>query len=202
MLGSSPSRPQDIPVSTLFWGLPMTNQTSSELLDTPALAALLGLTPSGIRNMLCRNPENLPPPVRIGRRVRWRRATVERWLGQHEAPLLTPPPPRGRPRNGPDGFPLGGRGARRIPRYARKEILPGIPPGAHQGVRQEGHTVDPKRISGCTSNAYQGAPPGTQRGTQRGTHSGTQPRTQAKTEGNTPEIPSLQDGSMPERREP
>ena len=109
----------------------MDTSTSDILLDTLALAALLGLTPSGIRTMLCRNPENLPPPVRIGRRVRWRRATVERWLGQQEAPLLPPPPPRGRPRNGPDGFPLGGRGHKRIPRYARKEIHPGISPGAH-----------------------------------------------------------------------
>ena len=52
--------------------------TDSILLDTPVLAALLGLTPSGIRTMLCRNPENLPPPVRSGDRIRWRRAAVER----------------------------------------------------------------------------------------------------------------------------
>ncbi len=96
----------------------MNTQMTEPLLDTPALAELLGLTVGGIRNMLCRNPEHLPPPVRIGRRVRWRRTTVERWLASREPPIEPLPPPRGRPRNGPDGFPAGGR--RRPPTRVHK----------------------------------------------------------------------------------
>jgi predicted DNA-binding transcriptional regulator AlpA len=87
----------------------MNTQLTEGLLDTPALARLLGLSPGGIRNMLSRNPASLPPPVRIGRRVRWRPVTVEQWLASHELPLDPPPRHRGRPRNGPDGFPVGGR---------------------------------------------------------------------------------------------
>lgn len=95
----------------------MNTQLIEGLLDVPALARLLGLSPGGIRNMLWRSLENLPPPVRIGRRVRWRPSTVERWLASREAPLENPPRHRGRPRNGPDGFPAGGR----LRSYRRKQ---------------------------------------------------------------------------------
>ena len=87
----------------------MNSQVPETLLDVPALARLLGLSPGGIRNMLWRSPENLPPPVRIGRRVRWRPSTVECWLASREAPLEISSRHHGRPRNGPDGFPIGGR---------------------------------------------------------------------------------------------
>lgn len=145
----------------------MDTLTSDHLLDTPALAELLGLAPAGIRNMLCRNPENLPPPVRIGRRVRWRRITVERWLASREAPIEPLPHPRGRPRNGPEGFPAGGRS-----RSGRlKRIRPGIrtlpAPAPLLPVRTPLHRAEHK------SNTI-----ATQEGTHSGIRFGTQPYTE------------------------
>lgn len=89
----------------------MNDSTSDPLWDLPALARFLGLSPGGLRNMLGRNPAALPPPVRIGRRVRWRPDTVNRWLADRETTgslrnlSSHRPRPRGRPRSGGEHIP-------------------------------------------------------------------------------------------------
>jgi predicted DNA-binding transcriptional regulator AlpA len=54
----------------------------SPLLDLEALARLLGRRPETIRRDLRRNPEAVPPPLRLPgtRLLRWRESDVAQWL--------------------------------------------------------------------------------------------------------------------------
>jgi predicted DNA-binding transcriptional regulator AlpA len=51
-----------------------------EILDVPAFAELLGMTEQSLYARRSRDPESLPPAIRIGRRLVWRRETIEEWL--------------------------------------------------------------------------------------------------------------------------
>jgi len=44
------------------------------------LAQVLGFTKKTILNKLCREPESLPPSVKIGRGRVFKRSTVEEWI--------------------------------------------------------------------------------------------------------------------------
>lgn len=46
--------------------------------DAPALAAALGCSVRHVRRLHAAGA--LPPPIRIGRLVRWPRAAVDRWM--------------------------------------------------------------------------------------------------------------------------
>jgi predicted DNA-binding transcriptional regulator AlpA len=51
-----------------------------DVLNVPEFAQLLGMTEQSLYARRSRDPESLPPAIRIGRRLVWRRETVERWL--------------------------------------------------------------------------------------------------------------------------
>ena len=53
------------------------------LLDSQSLADYLGITRKALYNALGRN--QLPSPIRIGGRLRWRRGDIEQWLDQSQA---------------------------------------------------------------------------------------------------------------------
>lgn len=57
---------------------------NDSLLDRRGLAAVVGMSPEAISTALCRGEFPLQP-IRIGRRLRWRRSSVERWMDQAEA---------------------------------------------------------------------------------------------------------------------
>lgn len=56
--------------------------TQSLLIYVPELAGLLGLTENAVRVRLARGGNGLPPHVRIGKRIAWRRRDVEKWLNR------------------------------------------------------------------------------------------------------------------------
>ncbi|MGV8979197.1 MAG: helix-turn-helix transcriptional regulator [Cellulomonas sp.] len=56
-----------------------------QLLDLPALAALLHLSPSTIRSL--RTTGDGPRAIRIGGSVRWRRTDVDAWVDAHAEPV-------------------------------------------------------------------------------------------------------------------
>lgn len=62
------------------------------LLDLQALAALLGRRPETIRRDLRRNPDAVPPPLRLPgtRLLRWRETDVADWLDQHASTSAKP----------------------------------------------------------------------------------------------------------------
>ena len=51
-----------------------------DVLDVPAFAKLLRMTEQSLYARRSRDPNSLPPAIRIGRRLMWRRETVEKWL--------------------------------------------------------------------------------------------------------------------------
>ena len=51
-----------------------------DVLDVPAFAELLGMTEQSLYARRSRDPSSLPHAIRIGRRLVWRRETVEQWL--------------------------------------------------------------------------------------------------------------------------
>jgi predicted DNA-binding transcriptional regulator AlpA len=51
-----------------------------EVLDVRAFAKLLGMTEQSLYARRSRDPGSLPGAIRIGRRLVWRRETIERWL--------------------------------------------------------------------------------------------------------------------------
>ena len=51
-----------------------------DVLNVPEFAEALGMTVQSLYARRSRDPESLPPAIRIGRRLVWRRETVERWL--------------------------------------------------------------------------------------------------------------------------
>jgi predicted DNA-binding transcriptional regulator AlpA len=56
----------------------MRTPARERLLDINELADWLGFTPKGIRAMRYRG--EAPPAVKVGGRIKWRPADVERWL--------------------------------------------------------------------------------------------------------------------------
>jgi hypothetical protein len=54
-----------------------------DVLDREALAALIGISAEGVKQMRSRNPLGLPPPF-MTRPLRWRREAVIRWMEQRE----------------------------------------------------------------------------------------------------------------------
>ena len=51
------------------------------LLDAKGLGELLGMSPAAIRQMRYRDPNLLPPAIRVGEKlVRWHPEDVEQWL--------------------------------------------------------------------------------------------------------------------------
>ena len=51
-----------------------------DVLNVPEFAQLLGMTEQSLYARRSRDPESHPPAIRSGRRLVWRRETVERWL--------------------------------------------------------------------------------------------------------------------------
>lgn len=58
----------------------------TQLLDSADLAALLGLSITTVYTYSARNPDRLPPTIRLtsAGRPRWSLFTVERWLAERE----------------------------------------------------------------------------------------------------------------------
>jgi len=55
-----------------------------EVLTVADLSGLLGITPQSLYTRRSRVPASLPPAIRLGRRLVWRRSTVEGWLRELE----------------------------------------------------------------------------------------------------------------------
>jgi predicted DNA-binding transcriptional regulator AlpA len=55
-----------------------------EVLDVKTFAGLLGMTEQSLYARRSRDPASLPHAIRIGRRLVWRRETVEQWLADLE----------------------------------------------------------------------------------------------------------------------
>ena len=56
----------------------------SDVLYVPDLARKLGLTEAAVRGHVYRRTGAIPQPFPMGRRLAWRRATVEAWLAHRE----------------------------------------------------------------------------------------------------------------------
>ncbi len=56
-----------------------------DVLNVSAFAEMLGMTRQSLYARRCRDPESLPPAIRVGRRLLWRRETVEQWLIELES---------------------------------------------------------------------------------------------------------------------
>jgi predicted DNA-binding transcriptional regulator AlpA len=54
------------------------SETAAELLDVNAVAALLTCSAKHVRRMS--DAGKLPPPVRVGWLVRWRRCEIHQWI--------------------------------------------------------------------------------------------------------------------------
>lgn len=52
--------------------------TEPALLDTPAVATLLGCSPRHVTRL--RDAGLMPPSVKLGRLCRWPRATIDAWI--------------------------------------------------------------------------------------------------------------------------
>lgn len=62
------------------------------------LARFLRISESTVTAWVSRHPNRLPPPIRIGKCVRWRRETVLRWVEAQEPEPTRASRSRGRPR--------------------------------------------------------------------------------------------------------
>ena len=60
--------------------------TDTQVLHVPELAKLLGRTEAAIRASVNRDSADIPPRLLIGRRICWRRETVDAWLREREQP--------------------------------------------------------------------------------------------------------------------
>jgi excisionase family DNA binding protein len=58
--------------------LPTTDTPAAALLDVRAVAALLDCSPRHVYRLA--HAGRMPPPLRIGALVRWRRADLDTWL--------------------------------------------------------------------------------------------------------------------------
>lgn len=66
-----------------------------DVLTVEDLADLPRMSKQSLYTRRCRDPKSLPQAIRIGRRLVWRRATVEKWLEDLEREQS-----RKRPRSG------------------------------------------------------------------------------------------------------
>lgn len=57
---------------------------TTEIMTSRDLAAYLGMSEGALRIRVCRQSPDIPPPFRIGRSLRWRRATVEEWFSRKD----------------------------------------------------------------------------------------------------------------------
>jgi predicted DNA-binding transcriptional regulator AlpA len=57
-----------------------TPKFDTPFLDTPAVAALLGLSPKTLESLRVTRPHDGPPFLRIGRAVRYSRSALNEWL--------------------------------------------------------------------------------------------------------------------------
>lgn len=63
----------------------MTTDLTQELLDVQDLARITRRTPEAIHVARNRSPHTLPPGAfKIGRKLFWRRSTVESWFAEEE----------------------------------------------------------------------------------------------------------------------
>lgn len=60
--------------------------TESAVLYVPELAKMMGRTEAAIRASVNRQSDDIPPRLLIGRRICWRRETVQQWLKDREQP--------------------------------------------------------------------------------------------------------------------
>lgn len=60
--------------------------SESAVLYVPDLARMLGRTEAAIRASVNRESDDIPPRLQIGRRLCWRRETVQQWLKDREQP--------------------------------------------------------------------------------------------------------------------
>lgn len=61
-----------------------------DVLDVEAFSEMLGMSAQSLYARRSRDPQSLPPAIRIGRRLVWRRATVDQWLADLEHDQNTP----------------------------------------------------------------------------------------------------------------
>lgn len=61
-----------------------------ELMTTDELAVVLRRTPQSIRNSRYMASTNLPPHVRVGGRIFYNRASVQKWLAERETHATQP----------------------------------------------------------------------------------------------------------------
>nr|WP_319491674.1 hypothetical protein [uncultured Desulfobacter sp.] len=62
----------------------MNNINLEHLLNISQLAKILGKTPQAVRTDMYRGGSGTPPPVRMGRTVRWLPSTVMDWIHERE----------------------------------------------------------------------------------------------------------------------
>ncbi len=67
-----------------------------DVMTAEDLAEWLGMSKQSLYSRRCRDPKSLPQAIRIGRRLVWRRETVERWLEDLERDQARQRRPRGR----------------------------------------------------------------------------------------------------------
>ena len=54
------------------------------LMTLAEMARVLGRTPVALRTIRARDPQRLPPAIKLGNRLYWRPETVRQWLSEHE----------------------------------------------------------------------------------------------------------------------
>ena len=59
---------------------------SEPLWTIDVLAAHLGLSTRAVYNRVHRSDGTIPPPIRIGRLLRWQPEQVEEWINSHRDP--------------------------------------------------------------------------------------------------------------------
>ncbi len=62
--------------------------TAPPLWTIDDLAAHLGLSTRAIYNRVHRGDDTIPPPVHIGRLLRWQPEQVEEWIDKHRNPVV------------------------------------------------------------------------------------------------------------------
>jgi predicted DNA-binding transcriptional regulator AlpA len=60
--------------------------TEAQVLNAADLAKILNRTEAAIRASVNRQSDDIPPRLLIGRRICWRRETVQQWLKDREQP--------------------------------------------------------------------------------------------------------------------
>lgn len=69
-----------------------------ELLDASMLASVLKMKPGTVLAYNSKEPSRLPPSIKLGRLVRWRKSDVTRWLADLDTGQMPVKRAPGRPR--------------------------------------------------------------------------------------------------------